>query len=145
MQYNQNRLDDVYNKRATAFRTKLDPKSINDSLVDNGDGTYSYTIPRDQYDTNVSRTYNLFFQNGTLADWNDNIVETTNDLILNLDSPLDTDSNLESISFKNMSNFLVPLSCIPRSNMQVNSDIICSIIRGTEFNHLISSKITIKE
>jgi hypothetical protein len=29
--------------------------------------------------------------------------------------------------------------------MQVNSDIICSIIRGTEFNHLISSKITIKE
>jgi hypothetical protein len=145
VQYNQNRLDDVYDARATAYRTQLDPSSINDSLTNNGDGTYKWNIPRDQYDNNSSRTYRLFFQDGILADWNDNIKETTNDLEITLDSKLDTSSKLESIDFKNMSNFLLPLNYIPRADMHVDSDINCTLITGNVFNHYFQSFMSIKE
>lgn len=145
MGYNQNRLDDVYDKRATANRLQLNPRKINSSLLPQGDGTLKWIIPRDQYDSNISRTCSLFFQDGKLADWNNNITETTNYLEIILDEELDPSSKIESINFKNMSNFLVGLNYIPQADMHSDTDINCTILTGNELVNLIPASITITE
>jgi hypothetical protein len=145
MGYNQNRLDDVYDKRATANRLQLNPRKINNSLLPQGDGTLKWIIPRDQYNSNISRTCSLFFQDGKLADWNNNITETTNDLEIILDEELDPSSKIESINFKNMSNFLVELNYIPQADMHSDTDINCTILTGNELVNLIPASITVTE
>jgi hypothetical protein len=145
MRYNQNRLDDVYDKRATANRTQIDPKSVNSSLIAQDDGKLKWIIPRDEYDTNISRTCSLFFQDGKLADWNSTIKHTTNDLEITLDDELDPSSKVESINFKNMSNFLVELNYVPQPDMHSDTDISCTLLTGNEHLNLIPATITVTE
>lgn len=145
MKYNQNRLDDVYDKRATANRLQIDPNEVNPSLIPQGDGTLKWIIPRDKYDSNISRTCSLFFQDGKLADWNSTIVETTNDLEITLDDELDPSSKVESINFKNMSNFLVELNYVPQPDMHSDTDISCTLLTGNEHLNLIPATITVTE
>lgn len=104
--YNQNRIDDVYEKRATAFIKDYNISSFNKSLVKDGD-KYELSIPRDEYDTNKKRTFPLFFQDGLLVDWD--IKESANNTIVRLDNRLPSFSKLKSINFKGLSNFLYQL------------------------------------
>jgi hypothetical protein len=145
MRYNQNRLDDVYDKRATANRVQIDPKSVNSSLIAQEDGKLKWIIPRDEYDTNISRTCSLFFQDGKLADWNSTIKHTTNDLEIILDEELDPSSKVESINFKNMSNFLVEVNYVPQPDMHSDTDINCTILTGNEHLNLVPATIAVSE
>jgi hypothetical protein len=72
-------------------------------------------------------------------------VETTNDLEITLDDGLDPSSKVESINFKNMSNFLIELNYVPQPDMHSDTDISCTLLTGNEHLNLIPATITVTE
>lgn len=145
LSYNQNKLDDAYDKRATASRRVYNTLGLNQSMMKGSNNEWLLSIPRNQYKQNVSRTYPMFFQNGKLASWNANMEEINNDVIVTLPSKLSADDKIESIDFHNMSNFLIPLQNVVKSDKRATLTIPAHMVTGNEFNYEIDSTLTIKD
>lgn len=143
--YNQNKLDSVYDRLATATRRTFSTMGVNNALVRIGDRQWKLTIPRDEYRGNRTRTYSLFFQDGKLADWNNSIVEVGNDLIATLPSKLPANTKIESIDFHGMSNFVIPLESLVKSDKQVSLDLPVHMVTGYEHQEDFDARVTIKE
>lgn len=122
--YNQNKIDDVYEKSATAYIKNYDGVKFNEALkkTDNG---YLISIPRDEYKSNVNRTYPIFFQNGLLPDWI--VREKANNTLVVLPNKTPATDTIKSINFKGLSNFLYPLNTILKVSKEVNQYITCQI------------------
>lgn len=118
--YNQNKIDDVYEKRATSYIKDYNSTKFNESLVKTNSG-YNISIPRDKYKTNKYRTYPIFFHNGLLSDWI--VKEKANNTVVTLPNRLPATDNIKSINFKGLSNFLYPLNTKLTVNKEVNQSI----------------------
>lgn len=140
--YDQNRIDDVYEKKATAFRKSYDITKFNKSLT-KVDDKYCLSIPRDEYDTNRYRTYPLFFKNGLLTDWD--VEEDGNNTIVSLPLKLSVDDSIESINFRKMSNTIKPLNSIIQPNKEWLYDIHNSILVGEPYEVHFYADIVVPE
>jgi len=128
--YNQNKIDDVYEKNATAFIRDYDLEKFKSNLKHVGD-RYLISIERDEYETNKKRTFPLFFINGRIADWI--ITEDNNRTIVNLPYNLVNTSRLQSINFRGLNNFLYELNTSLGLDQKVIKDITMRITSGTPF------------
>jgi hypothetical protein len=144
--YNQNKLDDVYDKLATATRRVYNTRGLNQNMTRIGEGKWQLAIPRDDYKANISRTYSLFFQDGRLATkWHKDLKEVGNDLVVTLPSKLAANSNVESIDFHGMSNFVIPLENVVKSDKTATVEIPACMITGYEYSNWLNARITIKD
>lgn len=130
LSYNQNKIDDIYEKNATAFIKRFH-SSFNQYLKKENGG-YTISIPRDEYDTNIHRTYPLFFINGLLANWD--VTEDANDTLIYTKSLPPENSIIKSINFKGLSNFIRPLNSIISTdgNKEVEINISSKILVGKQ-------------
>ena len=131
--YNQNKLDDVYDRLATASRRLYNTTGLNNSMKRVGEGQWQLAIPRDDYKENRSRTYSLFFQDGRLAtSWYKNMKEVGNDLVVTLPSKMPASVKIESIGFHGMSNFLIPLDNVVKSDKIATIELPAHMVTGTD-------------
>lgn len=144
--YNQNKLDDVYDRLATASRRLYNTTGLNNSMKRVGEGQWQLAIPRDDYKENRSRTYSLFFQDGRLAtSWYKNMKEVGNDLVVILPSKMPASAKIESIDFHGISNFLIPLDNVVKSDKIATIELPVHMVTGYEHSKEFDSSITIKE
>ena len=144
--YDPNKLDEVYDSRATAERRQYDPVRLNNCMVADGTG-YKFTVPpREVYSSPAFVTREIFFQDGIHAEWNKDTYHTaTDDLVVPVPSKFPNGSKLESITFKGMCNDLIPLSGIPTSSKSANVSIPSTLVTGEWYEHNIPGTITITE
>ena len=149
MDYDKNKIDSIYEKKAKITRKDYDAAGMNKNLIKNTTtGNYEISIPRDDYYTNVSRTYPLFFNNGKLStDWHLNSTKDMNYVKLSLPVKISASDKIESLDFHGMSNFLIPLTTMARANVNnsINSDIFARMVIGEEYSKHFYAKIGIKE
>lgn len=125
--YNQNRIDDAYEKKAQIFIKDYIPQKFNPILHHNHDNEYIVSLPRDVYTNNSYRTYPLFFLNGKLTDWT--MKEDGNNLRVAVTYTIADTSKIKSINFRNLKNFLYPLNTkLALDNKTVLKDIAMRII-----------------
>lgn len=124
MSYNQNVLDDVYEKRSTAFINTITAANFNSSLISKNQKFHT-SLPRDEYETNKVRTYPMFFVDGVLTDWD--MQENANSIDITLSTKPSNSSKINSINFKGMKNFLYNLSTKLSSNKKVLKNISATI------------------
>ena len=115
--YNQNKIDDVYEKNATAYIKYYNTAKFNANLTKNSNG-YSISIPRDEYNGNYKRTYPIFFDNGLLSDWI--VKERANDTIVTLTNRIPATDTIKSVNFKGLNNFLYPLDTVLKVSKEAN-------------------------
>ena len=122
--YNQNKIDEVYEKNSTAYIKYYNTVKFNESLKKKDNG-YLISIPRDEYDTNKKRTYPIFFQNGLVPDWI--VKEKANNTLVILPNKTPAKDSIRSINFKGLSNFLYPLDTVLKVSKELNRYIRCKI------------------
>ena len=128
--YNQNKIDDVYEKNATAFIRDFDINKFITNLNHVGD-RYTISIERDEYETNKKRTFPLYFINGRIADWI--TTENNNQITLSLPYNLANTSRIQSINFRGLNNFLYSLESQLGLDKKVIKDIPMKITTGRPF------------
>ena len=141
--YNQNRIDDVYEKKATAFIKDHDTMKFNQALMSINNG-YSISIERDPYETNKQKTYPLFFVDGKLANWQ---VKENHNTTVTLDNKIPNTSVIQSINFRGLHNFLYKLNDSYLSlDKKIIKDIPIKIYVGKSLSYnLLLARIEIRE
>ena len=116
--FNQNIFDDLFEKRSKTYRTSYTGKDFNDKLTKYNN---KYRLDQSIY---PSGSKSIFFEDGKLADWNNDISYDENGLYeVYIDSLLDTDTSIESITSLNMNNDLISLI---DDNLSMRPDTITS-------------------
>jgi hypothetical protein len=146
MNYDKNRMDSIYEKRAKITRKEYSPSGVNKNLTLNSNNEYEILIPRDEYYNNISRTYPIFFNNGKLSsDWHVKATEDMNYVKITLPSKISADNHYESIDFHGMNNYLIPLNAMAKIDKNINSDIFTRLITGEEFQKYFYARIKVKD
>lgn len=141
--YNQNKLDSVYDRLATATRRQYDTLGLNKSMVRVGDGEWKLAIPRDDYKSNLGRTHSLFFQDGRLADWAGTVKGSGNDILATLPSKLPATAKIESIDFHGMSNFVIPLNSVVKSDKQASLELPTRLVTGYPYEDGFDARVSV--
>ena len=134
--YNQNKFDEVYEKNSEVKRTKYNTSIINSKMVKQ-DNIYKTLISKN------NNTSMIFFENGKLANFN--IQDKGNSIELQTNNRFTSDTKLESLSFKNIDNFIYELNTIVRSDNHYIYDLVQSITVGYEINKDFFLKMTTLE
>ena len=135
MCYNQSKFDKVYERYATAYRIDLDRNKFNMALTIEPDNTYSIDMETGEFKESTHRTYCMFFLNGMIPDWQNNITYSGNTMHLRLPFRIGY-SNKEYFKQKVYKDYdsldctLYVVSLIEEGT-PINSDITCTITVST--------------
>jgi len=105
--YQQMKFDPIYEKRATAYRESYNVLKLNKAVHLNDSGRYQYDMERDDFHDRYYRTYPIYFLNGSLPEWYEDIIYDGNKVSLQLEYPFkggDIDS-----TFTNTKTIEVPI------------------------------------
>lgn len=96
--YNQDRFDEVYERKRTVTRKTFNRENMNKELKKVG-SRYNMSIPQNTkwFINNIYDTYSLFFRNGELIDHEECVSYLGNECKLSLPSKLGADEWMESI------------------------------------------------
>lgn len=114
--YNQDRFDEVYERKRTVTRKTFNKDTMNDELK-LVDGRYTMSIPQNTkwFINNIYDTYSLFFRNGYLIDHEQSVKYVGNECKLSLPSKLTRYEWFESIDCHKQLNKLEEIPLIIRN------------------------------